>query len=48
MKFLLDVNVGGSLTDWLLAQGHDVAEVRHKDPGMKDEDILFTNKKKSS
>lgn len=40
MKFLLDVNVGGFLTDWLLAQGHDVAEVRHKDPGMKDEAIL--------
>ncbi len=40
MKFLLDVNASGSLTKWLVDQGHDVAEVRHKDPRMRDEDIL--------
>ncbi|MFC1869108.1 DUF5615 family PIN-like protein [Thermodesulfobacteriota bacterium] len=40
MRFLLDVNVGGSLTKWLTDQGHDVVEVRHKDPRMTDEDIL--------
>jgi predicted nuclease of predicted toxin-antitoxin system len=40
MRFLLDVNAGGSLVSWLEDLGHDVVEVRHKDPGMKDDDIL--------
>jgi len=40
MRFLLDVNVGGPLVSWLIDQGHDVVEIRHKDPRMKDEDIL--------
>jgi predicted nuclease of predicted toxin-antitoxin system len=40
MKFLLDVNASGSLADWLKDLGHDVVEVRHKDPRMRDDDIL--------
>ena len=40
MRFLLDVNVGGPLAIWLIDQGHDIAEVRHKDPRMRDDDIL--------
>ena len=40
MRFLLDVNAGGSLVSWLEDLGHDVVEVRHKDPRMRDDDIL--------
>jgi len=40
MRFLLDVNTSGSLADWLKDLGHDVVEVRHKDPRMRDDDIL--------
>ena len=40
MKFLLDVNVGGSATNLLVDLSHDVSEVRHRDPKMKDDDIL--------
>ena len=40
MKFLIDVNVGGSITDWLIDSGHDVVEVRDNDPCMHDTDIL--------
>ena len=28
------------MTEWLTDKGHDVVEVRHKDPRMADEDIL--------
>jgi predicted nuclease of predicted toxin-antitoxin system len=40
MKFLLDVNASGSLTRWLLEQGHDVLLVEDVDPRMKDEQVL--------
>jgi len=40
MRFLLDVNAGGSLVNWLEDLGHDVLEVRHRDPRMKDDDIF--------
>jgi len=40
MRFLLDVNASGSLADWLKDLGHDVLEVRHRDPRMRDDDIL--------
>jgi predicted nuclease of predicted toxin-antitoxin system len=39
MKFLLDVNLGGSLSEWLIDLGHDVVEVRHKNPRMEDDEI---------
>jgi len=41
MKFLVDVNASGALTDWLLEQGHDVALVADKNPRMLDSDILI-------
>jgi hypothetical protein len=40
MRFLIDVNAGGALADVLIENGHDVVEVRHKNPRMSDEDIL--------
>jgi predicted nuclease of predicted toxin-antitoxin system len=40
MRFLIDVNAGGALADILIENGHDVVEVRHKNPRMSDEDIL--------
>ena len=40
MKFLLDVNAGGPLFDWLTELGHDVVRVSTKDPRMSDDDIL--------
>jgi predicted nuclease of predicted toxin-antitoxin system len=40
MKFLVDVNASGALADLLVDLGHDVVEVRNKDPRMKDDDIL--------
>ena len=40
MKFLLDVNTGGSLAPWLKEMGHDAIQVRDVDPRMKDKDIL--------
>ena len=40
MKFLLDVNAGGPLADYLLNEGHDVELVSRVDLGMSDEDIL--------
>jgi predicted nuclease of predicted toxin-antitoxin system len=40
MRFLLDVNVGGSLSEWLTDLGHDVVEVRHENPRMEDDEIL--------
>jgi predicted nuclease of predicted toxin-antitoxin system len=39
MKFLLDVNASGPLAVWLKDLGYNVAEVRHRDPRMKDDDI---------
>lgn len=40
MKFLVDVNASGTLAQWLVAQGHDVARVSDRNPRMGDEDIL--------
>jgi predicted nuclease of predicted toxin-antitoxin system len=40
MKFLVDVNASGFLSQWLRDLGHDVSEVRQSDPGMTDSDIL--------
>lgn len=40
MKLLIDVNVGGPVTEWLSNSGHDVVEVRHIDSGMTDSAIL--------
>lgn len=40
MKFLIDVNVGGSITDLMIDSGHDVVEVRSIDPRMHDVEIL--------
>jgi predicted nuclease of predicted toxin-antitoxin system len=40
MKLLLDVNVGGSISEWLKATGHDVVEVKDKDARMSDLSIL--------
>lgn len=40
MKFLLDVNVGGTSASFLIRQNHDVIEVSNENPRMTDEDIL--------
>lgn len=40
MRFLVDVNAGGRLSEWLAAQGHDVRQVAGRDPGMLDEEVL--------
>ena len=40
MKFLIDVNVGGSITEWMIDSGHDVIEVRDIDCRMTDKAIL--------
>jgi predicted nuclease of predicted toxin-antitoxin system len=40
MKFLLDVNAGGSLARWLLDRGHDVRLVSEIDPGLEDLAVL--------
>jgi predicted nuclease of predicted toxin-antitoxin system len=40
MKFLVDVNAGGSLVEQLMNLGHDVTWVAAKDPRMRDADIL--------
>lgn len=40
MRFLVDVNASGALTQWLMERGHDVAQVTKKDPSMRDDDIL--------
>ena len=40
MRFLVDVCAGKELADWLREQGHDVKEVRERDPRMTDDEIL--------
>jgi predicted nuclease of predicted toxin-antitoxin system len=40
MKFLLDVNVAGSVSKYLQESGHDIAEVINEDPRMPDKAIL--------
>jgi len=40
MRFLLDVNAGGSISEWLKERGHDVVEVRDYDSKMEDEKVL--------
>ena len=40
MKFLIDVNASGALSNWLSAQSHDVARVVERNPGMSGEEIL--------
>ena len=40
MRFLVDVNVSGSLVHLLKEKGHDVSEVRNRNPRMGDDEIL--------
>lgn len=40
MKFLVDVCAGNRLANWLRDHGHDVLEVRDREPTMADEEIL--------
>jgi len=40
VRFLVDVNAGGTVARWLAERGHDVALVTDKDPRMTDGDIL--------
>ena len=40
MKFLVDVNASGALSQWLREQGHVVVLVSNRDSRMPDEDIL--------
>ena len=40
MKFLLDANVAGSVSEYLQESGYDVAEVINEDPRMPDKAIL--------
>ena len=40
MRFLLDVNAGAAIADWLTGNGHDVTLVSSKDERMKDLAIL--------
>jgi predicted nuclease of predicted toxin-antitoxin system len=40
VKFLVDVCAGKRLAEWLRAGGHDVQEVRERDPDMEDSEIL--------
>ena len=40
MRFLLDANVAGSVSEYLKELGYDVAEVVKKDPRMPDKTIL--------
>jgi predicted nuclease of predicted toxin-antitoxin system len=40
MKFLVDVCAGNRLANWLKDHGHDVLEVRDREPTMADEEIL--------
>lgn len=47
MKFLLDVNVGGNITQWLNTQGYDVVQVSEVNPRMIDQKILsWANREK--
>jgi len=39
-EFLLDVNASGAVSQWLIHNGHDIAEVGQKDPRMSDSEIL--------
>ena len=40
MKFLADVNAGGTLSRWLLEHGYDVLRVTDVNPRMQDDKIL--------
>lgn len=40
MRFLLDVNAGGPVYEWLKKERHDVVRVRERDIRMSDEEIL--------
>ena len=40
MRFLVDVCAGHRLAEWLRQKGHDVAEVRERDPRLTDEQVL--------
>ncbi len=41
MRFLLDVNVGGNIAEYLISQDYDIASVSTVNPRMADEDILL-------
>ena len=49
MRFLLDVNAGGSISEWLKERGHDVVQVRDYDPtlawAVEEERIIITTDK---
>lgn len=40
IKFLVDVNIGRSVEEWLLENGYDMKAVRDINPRMLDRDIL--------
>jgi len=40
LRFLVDVNVGQAVVDWLRVEGHDTLFVRDLDPRMDDQDVL--------
>jgi predicted nuclease of predicted toxin-antitoxin system len=40
VRFLVDVNAGGRLSEWLVAQGYDVKQVAASNPAMTDEEVL--------
>ncbi|MGB9888027.1 MAG: DUF5615 family PIN-like protein [Moorellales bacterium] len=40
MRFLVDVCAGAKLALWLRELGHDVAEVRSRNPQMGDDEVL--------
>jgi predicted nuclease of predicted toxin-antitoxin system len=40
MRFLVDVNASGAVTQWLAESGHDVLEVAGGDPRMSDAAVL--------
>lgn len=42
LRFLVDLNVGKQVEEWLKSQGYDVKSVRDIDPKAEDETILCT------
>ena len=40
MRFLLDVNAGGPVAEWLRVNGHDIIEVASRNEKMPDPDVI--------
>lgn len=40
MRFLVDVNASSAVATWLAEMGHDVVQVRDRDPRMSDSEVL--------